>query len=302
MATNQYQLMRSAKVVILGSTGFVGSAILNHLKEEKSVSVEGYNSSTLNLKSPECIDKLCKVLDEETILIVTSRSRRDEEPLVALSDDVVIAANVAQCLSRQKIRKCLYFSTISVYGDAQTNLNITEESPIFLTSPYGIAKYASESIFRQFSAQTGIPLVILRPCKVYGPGDAWLSYGPVGFVMSILQDRKVYIYGDGSELRDHLFIDDLVKITIQLALGDACGIYNVGSGKSHSFQEMIAYLRCIVDRDFDVVSVERSKLKIDQKICVVKLLSVLPDFQFTNLKQGIVETHKHFTQRYARQN
>jgi UDP-glucose 4-epimerase len=285
----------SLKIVILGSTGFIGGALLAQLQKQSDILVEGYCSSNLNLTSENCVDRLCEVVDDETVLMVTARSRRTQDQFESFSDDIAIDTSIAHCLSRRPVKKCLYFSTLSVYGDATTNLSITEEAPIAPTSLYGIAKFTGECTIRQIADKTGMPLVVFRPCMVYGPGDTSRAYGPARFIKSILQEGAVHLFGDGTELRDYLFIRDLVNITIQFALGEQCGTYNLATGRSHSFQEIIACLRKAAQRDFDVVNIARDRPKVDQKINPSRLLSALPGFHFTELEQGLLETYQYFS-------
>jgi UDP-glucose 4-epimerase len=289
----------SSKVVILGGSGFIGAALLKRLQQEGNLLVEAYNSTTLDLTSPDCVDRLCDMVDDQTILIVTARSRGAQDQLKASSEDIAIATNLAWCLSKQRVKKCLYFSTISVYGDAKTDLSITEETLIGPTSLYGTAKFAGEGMLRLASEKAGIPLVVFRPCMVYGPGDTSVAYGPARFIRSILREGKVRLFGDGSELRDYVFIRDLVKITTRFAFGERRGTYNVATGQSHSFQEIIAFLRKITDQDFEVVRVDRDRAKVDQRINPAKLLGVLPGFRFTELEQGLAETYKYFSIKFA---
>jgi len=287
------------KAVVLGSTGFVGAALLEKLQQHNGLVVEGYHSSTLDLTSPDCADRLTQIADEKTILIVTARAHQKQDQLELFWDNVAIAMSIARCLSRKRVKKCVYFSTLSVYGDAQTNLDITEETSIAPTSLYGIAKFTGESIIRQVAAKKKIPWVILRPCKIYGPGDCQQTYGPVGFIRSILEEKKAYLFGEGTELRDHVFIRDVVQITIQLALSDQHGIYNLGTGQSDSFQKIIACLRKIIQQDFEVIHLIPDKPKVDQRINISKLLTSLPGFNFTGLEQGLQETYQQFAAKFV---
>lgn len=281
------------KVVILGSSGFIGSALLEYL-QHRQIPVEGYSSSALDLTSPDSVDMLCMVIDDETILIMATRARPTGDPVEAFSNDVAMATQVARCLARCRAKKCLYFSSLSVYGDGMTNLSMTESTAIAPTSFYGIAKFTGECVIRQVGEQTGTPVVVLRSCKVYGPGDLSRSYGPVGFIESILREGKVRLFGDGEELRDHLFIRDLVQIIARLACGDQCGTYNLATGHSHSFREIIAFLHTITQREFEVVQVERNRAKVDQRVNPSKLLNALPNVRFTDLEEGLRETYQYF--------
>jgi UDP-glucose 4-epimerase len=285
----------NSKVVILGSTGFVGAALSEAMRGRSDVLVEGYDSSILDLTESSCVDGLCEALDEQTILIVAARSRRTADKFECFWDDLAIATNVARSIVRRPVQKCLYFSTLSVYGGATDDVWITEETPIAPTSLYGVAKFAGECVMRQVARRAGIPFVALRCCKIYGPGDSSHAYGPVRFTESILQEGKVRLFGDGAELRDHVFVKDVVEVVIRFAFNDHAGIYNLASGESHSFKEIIAYLRKLSEREFDVVHVARDKPKIDQKVDPAKLLSALPGFRFTALEQGVKETYQYLS-------
>lgn len=276
----------------MGSTGFIGAALMDQFRQHSDLEVEGYQSADLDLTSPDAGHALAELVDDRTILIVTARARRGTDSFEALSSDIAIATNVARCVSSKKVRKCLYFSTLSVYGDAATDLSITEQTAIAPTSLYGIAKFAAECILRQVTEPAGIPLVVFRPCKVYGPGDTSQEYGPARFISSILSGEAIRLFGDGSELRDCLFIRDLVAIISQLAFGNHHGTYNLASGCSHSFQEIISLLRKVTHQNFEVVNLERNRPKIDQKINPAKLLAALPGFKFTDLEDGLADTHR----------
>jgi len=284
------------KVVILGSTGFVGTALLAHLRQQSNILVEGYSSSNLNLTCEDCVDRLCQVVDAETVLIVAARSRQTESEFQSFSDSIAIDTSVARFLSERPVKKCLYFSTISVYGDAATNLSVAEDTAIAPTSLYGIAKFAGECLIRQVAEKNKVPLVIFRPCKIYGPGDPSNEYGPTRFSKSILLEGKVRLFGDGTELRDHLFIRDLVEIIRQFILGNQQGTYNLATGQSHSFQEIVGYLRKIAQRDFAVIQLGRDRPKVDQRINPAKLLGSLKDFRFINIESGLAGTYRYFSE------
>src|SRR5262249_36771981 len=131
----------------------------------------------------------------------------------------------------------------------------------------------------------GVPLLVLRPCMIYGPGDRSAAYGPPGFLRSVLRDGKVRLFGDGSELRDHVYIDDLVEITV--ALGEYDGAYNLVSGHRPSFQAALACLRRFAPRAFEVVSMARDRPKTDQRFDPARLRAAAPGFRFTPLEEGL---------------
>lgn len=283
------------EIVILGRSGFIGAALQEGLQGEAGFDVKGYGSSSFDLTLPDSPDRLSEVLDEQTTLIVAARSRRDRDESEVFSRDVAIATHIARCLFRRKVKRCLYLSSVAVYGEGKTNLDITEGTNIGPTSFYGAAKFTGENLVARAAGETGVPLIVLRPCRIYGPGDTSGSYGPASFLESILRERKVRVFGDGSELRDYVFVKDLVRIVRGFILSDHCGTYNVATGGSYSHQDVVALLRKVVPWDFEAIHLERNRPKVDLRINISKLTSALRGLSFTDLERGLSETFAHLT-------
>ena len=110
------------KVVLLGCTGFIGSSLyvsFQNLTEQ--MVIEGFNSSTLDLTQPSFVEKLGRILNEQTILVVVSRSRKKDQT-GAFNEDIQIASHLARSIERQKIRKCVYLSSnsvVEIFGDGR---------------------------------------------------------------------------------------------------------------------------------------------------------------------------------------
>jgi nucleoside-diphosphate-sugar epimerase len=131
----------------------------------------------------------------------------------------------------------------------------------------------------------------LRCCKVYGPGNSdTISYGPDQFINTILKEHRLALFGNGEEKRDYLFIQDLIDIIRQLALGETTGTLNLASGKSFSFKEISSIFRHITKRDFNEITLDRAKPIIHQGFNIEKLLNVCPDTSFADLKEGLQKT------------
>ena len=275
------------KVIILGSSGFIGSAVLRRLQKANDLDVVGYTSSSLDLSQPDAWKKLSELLNPKTILIVAARSRGTDIPLDALQTDIAIASNVGKCLERTQVHKCIYFSSTSVYGTTMSNLNVTEETEPHPTLLYGIGKLASEYILSNIARKHGIDLAILRVCMVYGPDDRGDAYGPTKFIRSIRQNQEVRLFGDGRERRNYIFVEDLAQITETFVVNDQKGIFNVASDDNCSFLEIVDYLQEIMPDKFEIRSVGRDQAKIDQKINCEKLKAVLQGFLFTPFEEGL---------------
>lgn len=279
------------KVVILGNSGFIGSSLEKDLMEGGGIQVEGLNSSDLDLSAKESSEKLAKVLNKETILFVFTRSRNTQNKVDAYHYNLLIDQNIARCLEKNPVKKCLYLSSISVYGEVTTNGEITENTPVNPSTLYGVTKFAGEKVLQVIAQKAGFPLLVLRCCKVYGPGNPdTISYGPDQFITSIIKDSQLALFGDGREKRDYLFINDLIDIIKHLAFSETKGTLNLASGDSYCFKEIALLLRKITNMDFEETSKERAVPVVNQGFVVEKLLKAYPSVTFTDLKKGLQET------------
>lgn len=280
------------KSVILGHTGSVGRALLAHATVRGDGAVLGLSTGSLDLTDPASVDKLRDVTDDQTILFlasaVTIDATKDSQDVYRVN--LRIADNIARFLRDHRVKKCVYFSTVSVYGDETTNMAITEDSPIAPTTHYGTAKYEGECLLQRVSSEEHIPLLVLRLCRIYGPGVRHANYGPVRFLRSIMERGEVDLYGDGSECRCMLYIDDAVRLIYDLAHGDHAGIFNIASDSSPTFLEILDKIRAIVPRSFRVVTHARTRPMINQKFDTRRLREALPRFPYTSLEEGLAAT------------
>ena len=276
------------KIIILGSTGFVGSALLDIFESIPDIEVLGLSSSTLDLSKDHAVKELGKIITRNTVIICTVRASKDLEQFESFQKDTAIIKNIGRVLSQNQVRKCIYLSGGPVYDDNKTDLNITEESPIAPTSLYAAAKLAGENILRIVGKQTGIPVLILRPCKIYGPGGS--DYGPDSFIKSLILNEKVRLFGDGTEKRNHLYVGDLAELIKRFAFNTAEGTYNLVSGSYHTYTDILAYLRILYKQDFEVEEIPRTRKKVDLNINMDKLKSSIPDFIFTPIEKGLEQT------------
>ena len=120
----------------------------------------------------------------------------------------------------------LFVSSAEVYGEDLNDLLITEETQIAPTSYYGMAKYASELIIKKSLIDyPNTSYMILRPALVYGPGEEGSFYGPSGFMKAAVKNEEILLWGNGSELREFVYIDDLILVFI------FSGFYHIKSKK-----------------------------------------------------------------------
>ncbi|HUL74550.1 MAG TPA: NAD-dependent epimerase/dehydratase family protein [Vicinamibacterales bacterium] len=144
----------------------------------------------------------------------------------------------------------LFSSSRMTYGKVEAPL-ITETSPTNPLSLYGIHKLAAEKYLLMYFKDFGIPTTILRLTNPYGPRQQikHSKYSLVGwFVRQAMDGNVIKIFGDGGQLRDYVFVDDVVDAMLRCAAAPrAAGeVVNVGSGRSTRFRDMVgAVLACV---------------------------------------------------------
>lgn len=226
----------------------------------------------------------------EVTLVVAVRVRPSPDPYDTMQRDIRAVVEVARALGRRPVRLCVYFSSSAVYGDYPSRASITEDTPPSPTSVYGASKLAAEGILHQAAARAAIPLLVLRPCMVYGPGDPSTAYGPMRFIKSIEREGTAVLLGDGSERRNLVFIDDLADWVCSLMSRREEGIFNVTAGPGYSHREVLACLTRVVSKPFTVISVPRDRPAADVLMSSAKLDCVLPHRPITPLAEGLART------------
>ncbi|HBK78597.1 MAG TPA: hypothetical protein DDZ83_02750, partial [Nitrospinae bacterium] len=106
-------------------------------------------------------------------------------------------------------------------------------------------------------------------------------------------------YGDGGELRDFLFVEDVARAAIRFAFEDGEGTYNAVTGESVSFGEILDCLRAVTGEDFEILRMERNRPRIDQRFDPAKLMAALPGFRFTPLEEGLRRTFEDFKKQFS---
>lgn len=140
---------------------------------------------------------------------------------------------------KYKIKKFIFASSAAVYGD-QSQLPICEIAKTQPISILGKTKLQAEKYCREFKTK-GLDTVILRFFNVYGPGQNPAFAGVVShFIEDIKQNKKLQIYGDGTQIRDFVYIDDIVQACL-LSLKkntDDHYLFNIGTGKPISVMDV----------------------------------------------------------------
>lgn len=165
-----------------------------------------------------------------------------------LRNNVLATQRLLELLKALPIRKFVYASSSSVYGDAESYPTHEDMVPRPV-SPYGVTKLAAEQLTYLYWKNYGVPTIALRYFTVYGPGQR-PDMAFHKFIASALHGRPIQVYGDGHQTRDFTFISDVVEANIAAGLCEAAGIaVNVGGGSRVTVRQVLAILQEILGRE-----------------------------------------------------
>jgi nucleoside-diphosphate-sugar epimerase len=268
------------RVVVVGCNGFIGKALVNELAR-LGINYLGLPKEEFNLLDKATSDKLNKILNAEDQVVFTSAIAPSK-----VADDVIKSITMAEtfCKSIEKlsVKQVILISSDSVYGDRSGVF--TEESSCYPNSFHGLAQLSREIIFTSSTVKN---LAILRVCAVYGPGDTHNGYGPNRFINQIKNLESIKIFGEGLNLRDHIFIDDVISLIIESLKINLFGKLNIVSGKSYSFLEVATMCKNIFSPNSTVDNLGSEGEIIEKYFKNDKVYDLFPKFVLHDLESGL---------------
>ena len=251
----------TAKYLVTGGAGFIGSHIAEALLERGETVRVLDNLATgrqVNLRTLEGRVQFVQgdLRNSDTIktavqgvevifhqAALASVPRSIAEPVASLESNISGTQNVLLAARDAGVRRVVYASSSSVYGDTPT-LPKSEDMPANPQSPYAVHKLTGELLCRVFTRIYGLETVALRYFNVFGPRqDPNSQYAAVipRFVMALLENRRPVVFGDGEQTRDFTYIENVVQANILAATApDAVGhAMNVGCGEQISLNTVL---------------------------------------------------------------
>ena len=258
----------NTRILVLGGNGFIGSHLVKALASN-GWNVRVFNRPQQQLEPPlhgvnyRYADFADSVIVAEALVDVdivihlistTVPATANLDPVADIQGNLISTVNLLQQMREIGVKRLVYMSSGgTVYGNAKT-IPISEEQARAPLSSYGIVKVAIENYIAMFSALYGLQPLILRASNPYGPSQGHLGVQGVipTFFQRIIAGEEIRIWGDGSTVRDYLYISDLISFLVKAIQKDLTGIYNVGSGEGASLQDILVLIEKISGRQANV--------------------------------------------------
>ena len=253
-------------VLITGVAGFIGSKVAKRFIAEgyKVYGIDDLSSGNINnipkdinfikadLIDPLSLSKIPSTC--EIIIHLAGQSSGEisfHNPIEDLKKNTITTLNLINFGIKNKVKKILYASSMSVYGDFNcSNTGVKEEDEFSPKSCYGIGKLSSEKYLKIYQNQ--LPFVALRMFNVYGPGQDMnnMRQGMVSiFLSQAIKDKKIVIKGSLRRFRDFIYIDDVVECWYKASLNEKV-LYqaiNIGTGRKTTVEQIIEMIKSITN-------------------------------------------------------
>ena len=304
-------ILNDSRVLVIGGAGFVGSHIVDQLTREQVreiVVLDNFVRGTRENLRAAAKDSRVTIVEGSITDLPLLRSLMEgtdyvfhlaalwlyecvHQPRSALDVNVVGTYNVIETAQQAGVKKVVYSSSASVYGDAVFT-PMTEDHPFNNRTMYGATKIAGEQFFRAFNEQAHLDYVGLRYMNIYGPRmDYKGTY--VSVIMKVLdridQGQPPIIFGDGSQAYDFVHVDEVARANILALKSDATDeFFNVGMGVKTTIDELVQMLLEITESNLKPEYHPQEQMFVSHRVGSTEKAERLLGFRATvQLKNGL---------------
>lgn len=294
-----------ANILILGASGFIGKALTKELSKDHYV--VGFDRHILSeLKSlrnvklvlgdftkQPCFDDLLHGIDIVIHLICTTIPKDNTDTISdEIVENLVPTINLLESMVRCNVKEIIFASSAgTVYGEAD---NIINQSASYLNPRcgYGVLKKVTESYFQFYNLRYGINHKIMRITNPYGWGqNKKKMQGLIPILVNKLKNNEeIVIWGDGENVRDYIFMEDLVQAFCKvIKYNGNQHVFNIGYGKYYSILEVLEKVQVESRKTFTNIKYLPARF-CDVKKCVIDLSESQKELNWypkTDLNLGI---------------
>jgi dTDP-4-dehydro-6-deoxy-alpha-D-gulose 4-ketoreductase len=304
------------KILITGANGFLGSHFLEELNLiSKCVVGTSLNASkndniiNLDLSNKSELLKLCDKYDFNTLIhcaAIDGNAEFKNTNLVRVMDEnMILASNVLAASRETGIENVVLISSAEVYSSASPS-PILEEFDYrnnfnHIGNGYVLAKIFSEMLAQLYSKQYGMNIFLPRPTNIYGPRDNFsegVSKVIPSMIRSALSNAEINVWGDGSQIRDFIYVKNLVHIIMNMVFYGHFGVVNATVGQQTSIRNLAEIITRMTKSKSKIKYLTDKPAGANQRVLDTGKVSSLIDFKPTSLDIGLSKTIHWYENRF----
>lgn len=296
------------KVLVTGGAGFIGSNVVDLLIEKNYEvcvidSLMHGEKSNINKKAVlyemDIRDKKIKEIfeKEQPDYVIHNAAQINvansvKDPIDDASINVIGTINVLEAAKKTNVKKIIYPASAAIFGEP-AYLPIDEAHPLEMISGYGVTKHTVEHYLKVYKKLYNIGYVSLRYSNVYGPRQDSSGEGGVVaiFCEKLLKGERPYIYGDGEQIRDFIYVEDVAKANLLALESNMEGIFNICTNSKVTVNELLMTINKILGKDIKPIYTDAREGDIKNSYMTYK--KVKENFGWEpkiNLQEGLYKT------------
>ncbi|TFC33839.1 NAD-dependent epimerase/dehydratase family protein [Cryobacterium sp. TMT2-14] len=259
-----------SRCLVIGANGFIGSHVVDALasKGHEVTAFDRFSSGEVSFSSPnvtrhagdflnhaDLADALANQKFVFHFLSTTTPAIADNEPTLDIRTNISQSVDLFQLCANAAIEKVYFASTGgAIYGD-QGHSRYRETDLALPVSPYGIAKLTIEHYLRYFRAKHGLDSVSLRISNPYGTRQhPRKTQGLIPIALrQIALGEPVLRFGSGTMIRDFIYVEDVARVIAEMTgIETEHDVYNLGSGRGNTVNNVLETIRKVTKQDFDI--------------------------------------------------
>lgn len=266
------------KILVTGGAGFIGSHIVDAYIElgHSVVVVDDLSTGFMENLNPKAtfykmdirdFEAMKELFEKEKPVVVNHHAaqidvRKSLRDFIFDADvNIIGSLNLLKLSLDYGVKKFIFASTGgAIYGEP-LYIPADEKHPALPLSAYGAAKLAVETYLNVIYKNFSLPYIALRYANVYGPRQNPLGEAGVVaiFTNKMVKGERPTIFGDGEQTRDFVYIKDVVSANIIALETDIVGVYNIGTGKRTSVNEVFRKIKELIGEEIEPIYAEERK-------------------------------------------
>ena len=306
-----------SKILVAGARGLVGSAIVRNLKSKGYTNIIEGTRDDLDFTNQDETERYFCSEEPEYVFLAAAKvggiMANKTRPAEFIYDNLMIQSNIINSAYNYGVKKLVFLGSSCIYPK-HPNIPITEDQ--LMTGPleptndaYAIAKIAGIKMCQSYRQQYGFNAISLQPTNLYGVND---NFNPesshvIPGIMRRMHEAKLngdsqfVCWGDGSPLREFLYIDDMAEACyICMSEYNDSEIINIGTGSDITIKELTEIIANIIDYRGEIIWDTSKPNGTPRKVMNVDKLKSLGWSPKVGIRQGIYQTYEWFKENYDR--